>query len=71
MGEAEAVVIIDDLMASLLMASLGNDPSQFISLKACLNSSSSAAVGSITSITEAVPDSADIKPLFIRGGGGL
>ena len=55
------MVITDDLMA----LSLGKDPNQFISLKACLNSSSSAAVGSMTSITEAVPDSTDIKPLFL------
>ena len=55
------MVITDDLMA----LSLGKDPNQFISLKACLNSSSSAAVGSMTSMTEAVPDSTDIKPLFL------
>ena len=69
-GEAEFVVIMDDLNSSCLGKIVIGLVfwlfDQFISFRASLKSSSSDAVGSITSITDAVPFP-DSKPLFELG----
>ena len=50
--------IVIGLVSGVAVAAAAADAAaadQFISLRACLNSASSEAVGSMTSITEAVP----------------